>query len=447
MGLQQLSEYATAKDGPERTEAEILWQRRIILSVTPLIFCLLGTVIVLRFNRGGRGFGIAVALCVLVGFYLLTFLGEQLARVGAINVFLSGLIPFAGSLGAIVWLGLGRRVDFVTRMADRFSSVANRVSKRPERVQTRNLFMDMTTGLRDFDLIRNLVLNFSLTLVFLSSIFLIFTAFDLWKFAGTIDGGVVLLGKYLLYLLPFIYLQIAPSAAMIGTLATYVIKSRNNEIVTWTSAGQSVYRLLVPCFLLTILLGAGNWLIQEKVLPKANRLQDEKRNLIRNRGVPIEQTGKYWVANEKRIYSFEFASDNDRSNAKLTIVEGIRAAEFYESASDNEKARSDMAVGRSTLIAAGLHFAMAVPNGLAFAVMQSASDKDKSSSDCSSRCVKNLIIYEFADNGERLQAVYRADRAEWTAGRLRFIGNVERNDLATGKLRRRSFSVAKSPNP
>lgn len=314
-------------------------------------------------------------------------------------------------------------------MADRFSSVANRVSKRPERVQTRNLFMDMTTGLRDFDLIRNLVLNFSLTLVFLSSIFLIFTAFDLWKFAGTIDGGVVLLGKYLLYLLPFIYLQIAPSAAMIGTLATYVIKSRNNEIVTWTSAGQSVYRLLVPCFLLTILLGAGNWLIQEKVLPKANRLQDEKRNLIRNRGVPIEQTGKYWVANEKRIYSFEFASDNDRSNAKLTIVEGIRAAEFYESASDNEKARSDMAVGRSTLIAAGLHFAMAVPNGLAFAVMQSASDKDKSSSDCSSRCVKNLIIYEFADNGERLQAVYRADRAEWTAGRLRFIGNVERNDL------------------
>ncbi|MEO7658800.1 MAG: LptF/LptG family permease, partial [Pyrinomonadaceae bacterium] len=56
LGLQQLSEYAISKDGNERTEAMILWQRRIVLSITPLIFSLLGTIIVLRFNRGGRGF-------------------------------------------------------------------------------------------------------------------------------------------------------------------------------------------------------------------------------------------------------------------------------------------------------------------------------------------------------------------------------------------------------
>jgi lipopolysaccharide export LptBFGC system permease protein LptF len=35
---------------------------------------------------------------------------------------------------------------------------------------------------------------------------------------------------------------------MIAILATYVIKSRRNEIVTWTAAGQSIYRLLFPCF-------------------------------------------------------------------------------------------------------------------------------------------------------------------------------------------------------
>ncbi len=35
------------------------------------------------------------------------------------------------------------------------------------------------------------------------------------------DGGIVLLAKYLFYLLPFVYLQLVPSAAMIGVLATH----------------------------------------------------------------------------------------------------------------------------------------------------------------------------------------------------------------------------------
>ena len=78
-------------------------QQLIVHSVcfTPLIFCLLGTVIVLRFNRGGRGFGTVLALAVLIGFYLLAFLGEQLARTGKISVFQGSLLPMFGSLAAI----------------------------------------------------------------------------------------------------------------------------------------------------------------------------------------------------------------------------------------------------------------------------------------------------------------------------------------------------------
>ncbi len=406
LGLQQLSDYASSKSGAERTEADILWQRRIILSVTPLIFCLLGTVIVLRFNRGGRGFGMAMALGVLVGFYLLAFLGEQLARVGAIGVTASGILPFAGSFLAIIFLSFFRRLDLLFSWVDVLRELFGCFRREGPKLQTRNIFMDLTTGLRDFDLIRNIILNFLLALLFLAAIFIIFTAFDLWKFAGTIDGGLFLLGNYLFYLLPFIYLQIAPSAAMIATLATYVIKSRNNEIVTWTSAGQSVYRLLLPCFGLTLLLGISNWFVQERILPRANQLQDEARTLIRNKGLPLTQPGKFWVANDRRIYSFEFASDNE-------IAERGRFQRGSSSAN-------------------------------------SASDNEGRFSRCSARCVKNLIIYEFADNGESLRAVYRADLAEWTAGRIRFEGNVERNDLNAGKISTRIESggeIAETLNP
>ncbi|MDQ3087677.1 MAG: LptF/LptG family permease, partial [Acidobacteriota bacterium] len=133
-----------------------------------------------------------------------------------------------------------------------------------------------------------------------------------------------LLVKYLFFLIPFIYIQLAPSALMIATLATFVIKSRQNEVVTWTAAGQSVYRLLLPCFGLMIFLGVLNWGIQEWIAPKTNIIQDELRNQIRGRGVLAKKTGKNWVANDQRIYSFELAESISPTNQKvknLTIYE------------------------------------------------------------------------------------------------------------------------------
>ena len=374
MGLQQLSEFAAAATGQERIEAQLIWQRRVLLSVTPLIFCLLGTVIVLRFNRGGRGFGIAAALVVLVGFYLLAFAGEQLARLGFISVPIGGLIPIAGSALVIFWFGLTRRLAVGSFLYERGSEFFSRLRPPTNRLTFGNLFVDLTTGLRDFDIVSNLVKNFLLTILFLSAIFLIFTAFELWRFAGMMEGGTGLLIRYLFYLLPFVYIQISASAAMIATLATYVIKSRNNEIVTWTSSGQSVYRLLVPCFLLAAFLGGVNWIIQERVLPNANRLQESTRSLIRNRGTVPAAKGRRWVAVGDRIYSFEtpesapliFASDNDKGGG--------------------------------------------CPN-----------------------CMRHPLILEFGANGERVQTLYRGEIAAWQGGKLSFAGPVEQSDL-TGEV-------------
>lgn len=381
LGLQQLSEYAAEKDGKERAEALILQQRRVLLSITPLIFCILGSVIVLRFNRGGRGFGIAVALITLIGFYLLAFLGEQLARTGAIGVYTSTLLPILGSVVAIVYFAITRRLDFIRSIADKFKAFFSSLKRSPQKLHRRDMFVDLTTGLRDFDIIRNLVKNFLLTLGFLTAIFVIFTAFELWKFAGTIDGGFWLLIKYLFFLLPFVYLQIAPSAAMIATLATYAIKSRQNEIVTWTSAGQNVYRLLLPCFLLAFLLGAVNWMIQENLLPGSNKRQDAIRNQIRNKGKAEDSSGRLWVAAGGRIYSFR-TLESDKNGKRSSII----------FASDNEIRG------------------------------------------CGNNCVLDVSVYEFADSKGELQTVFRSDAAKWSDGRIRFIGNVERADLIDGKI-------------
>ena len=330
LGLGQLSEFARSKEGKERTEAEILWQRRLLLSVTPIVFCLLGASLVLRFNRGGKGFGVFISLLSLITYYLIAFLGEQLARTGRVSVLTGGIMPIGAAAIAIALLLIRPKRSGSSRFRAITKKIPEAVSKL-KAVERTSLFVDLTTGLRDFDITLNLLRYFILTLGFLGAIFIIFTGFELWRFAGTMEGGTVLLVRYLFFLLPFIYLQLAPSSAMVAILATFVIKSRANEIVTWTSAGQSVYRLLAPCFLLMAALGGVGMLVQEFVAPGANVVQEALRQQLRSRGKTPAPT-RFWVAQQNRIYSFSNiadASDNEIGKAGLTIFEfGDRGMEL-----------------------------------------------------------------------------------------------------------------------
>ncbi|MCY7346820.1 MAG: LptF/LptG family permease [Pyrinomonadaceae bacterium] len=371
LGLTDLVRYASGKEGKEKIEAQIIWQRRILLSVTPLIFALLGTALVLRFNRGGgKGLGIFLALVGLVFYYLMTLLGEQLARTEAVNVSTAGWLPLVVSASVISYLFLSDRIFLGQAMTNLFSRSKTYPAALPDHaarsrsIKKFNVYLDATSRILDFDIIQNLLKYFALTVLFLTTIYLIFTAFELWKFAGEISGGALILAEYLFFLLPFIYLQLSPSALMIATLVTFVIKSRQNEIVSWTAAGQSVYRLLLPCFALMILFGILNFGIQEYVAPKTNVVQDDLRARLRSRGVVANKAGKFWVANNRRIYSFEMDENKKEASQK----------------------------------------------------------------------VKNLLIYEFSPDETRLQNIYRTPEAVWETNKIRFSADAEKQTLNDGKV-------------
>jgi lipopolysaccharide export LptBFGC system permease protein LptF len=55
LGLWELAEFAKTSTGKEQVEAKILIIRRIVLSLAPILFCLLAASIIFRFDRRGRG--------------------------------------------------------------------------------------------------------------------------------------------------------------------------------------------------------------------------------------------------------------------------------------------------------------------------------------------------------------------------------------------------------
>lgn len=326
LGLAQLAVMAREALGQQRVEAQILFARRVILSLTPLLFCVLGSSLVLRFNRGGRGFGLVLSLVSLIAYYLLTLLGEQLSRTTGVSTFITGLIPIGACVGVTAWFYLSNRFllgrrGFVLNLQPlkKLIPVLRLGSREP---------MPGRRRLLDSDVVRNILKYFAVTLGFLGSIFLIFTAFDMWRFAGTTDGGTWMLIKYLFFLLPLVYSQLAPPALMIATLATYVIKSRQNEVVTWIGAGQSVYRLIVPSVLLMVLLGIFNLAVQETILPGANQRQDALRGQLRSRGIVETNAPKSWAATGKRIYNFDTPSTGGRA---WRTVSNLTVYEFTDS--------------------------------------------------------------------------------------------------------------------
>lgn len=399
LGLSQLNEYAAAREGTERTEAEILWQRRILLSITPLIFCVLGAAMILRFKRGGRGFGVLLALVGLIIYYLFAFLGEQLARTGRMSVLGGGLIPVVLSGAAIIWFSYSGRIRVRFPSFEKVTSLLPVNGRNHRKTKVSNVFIDITTGLRDLDLVFNLLRYFFVSLGFLSAIFLIFTAFELWKFAGRMDHGIQLLATYLFFLLPFVYIQLAPSSAMIAVLATYVIKSRQNEIVTWTAAGQSVYRLLFPSFVLMAFFGIVNWQIQEHVLPSANQTQEGLRNQIRNLGATKRADGRSWFATGNRIYAFNGTPDDANKDGKSVNDQLLTTNDSI--ASDNENT------------------------------------------------VRQVNLFEFNEAG-RLQTVYRFPSAYWLNGEIRLNGPGEKSvvnqaNLVSETLGQVNFSEPSDP--
>lgn len=324
LGLLELAALAKASMGREREEAEILWTRRVILSITPLLFAVLGASMVLRFNRGGRGFGILLALGALISYYLLTLLAEQLARTTRLSATTTGLVPLLVCVGVTVLFFASGRIVKDSRDLASLKEVGPRPLEYLRLRRRPNEIASTGERLLDRDIIGSILKFFLLTFSFLGSIYLIFTAFDMWKFAGTTEGGTWMLLKYLFFLVPMVYIQLSPPALMIAVLATFVIKSRQNEVVTWTASGQSVYRLLVPCFGLMLAIGALNLGIQELILPSANQRQDAFRALLRSRGVPPSDGSKSWAATGNRIYSFDtpaLGGLREREVTGLTVYE------------------------------------------------------------------------------------------------------------------------------
>ncbi len=292
----------------EQNEAQRTLHRRLALSIAPLVFAILGGLIGIRVRRGGRGAGILLSLVVVIVYYLVSLLGESLARVGTVSPLVGAWMATALMLAMILTLVIAPRLPRLsfawTPGQRRAKSSSNAAVWRADRTARFGF-----PSLLDVSLFRTLSISFLLAFVALISIFIIFTLFELWRFIGSNHVPFSLVARYLMFLLPLVSIEVFPATMLIAVLITYALLARRREAIAWWASGQSVYRLMIPGLVFALAAVLGMWLIQEHLMPDANIKQDALRAQIRGgEARAITGTGRQWLASTEtdRIYAYEF---------------------------------------------------------------------------------------------------------------------------------------------
>ena len=313
MDWSDLRERAASGSADEKKEAVRVLNRRAALSLAPLSFSLLGAILGLRIRRGGKSAGVLVTIIVVIFYYLLSLLGESLARAGTMS-------PYIGPwLATIFILAMSLLFLFVKRIPLLSSvSILSRGPKgsapamKAAKAKHRGLSALGFPNLMDATLFRSLALSFLVCFATLAAIFNIFTLFELWRFIAKTHAGAGLVARYLLFLLPLITVELFPATMLISVLVTYALLARRHEAIAWWASGQSVYRLMLPGFFFALAIALGSWLVQEYVMPGSNMKQDALRARIRgDQARAMTGTGRQWLASPdtRRFYSYEFAED------------------------------------------------------------------------------------------------------------------------------------------
>lgn len=315
---------------------------RISLPLSALIFAVLGVTLGINTHRGGRSYGFILSLIVAFVYYVLFATGTHLASKGILGI-------LTGVWGAD--LLLAGVAAWTLRYAHSGSRALNAITNNRLLIQFleglqkligwlggfyRKVFARVSSwlwslsGLRlgiarvvDLYLMRTFFFYLALTLGVCTSLFYLFTFLELIDDMFARRAGYGLLLDYFLYLTPQILMLLVPLSILIGTLVTFGVLDKTNQVTAFKSCGVSLYRISLPVFTLALTIGAFLFVMQEYVLPYSNQRQDNLRNVIKGRPVQTYyQAGQKWIFGEdNRLYSYSYFDSEHNIFAELSVYQ------------------------------------------------------------------------------------------------------------------------------
>jgi LPS export ABC transporter permease LptF/LPS export ABC transporter permease LptG len=349
LDMSELWGLARGTNASEARSYRIELHRRFSFPTACLVLMLVGVPLGLSSKRGGKGTGFVVTLMLVFLYYFLSIIGTALARQDKVPPFfgvwganiiftLAGVLliqqmsrgGFALNLIAGAGQALIRLVDRVRR---------NRIPK-AETIGHGATMHRLRRSLRirfplilDEYVMGSFMRNFVLVLGSLVSLFIIFTFFELIGDIIKYRTPLVIVGDYLLNLIPFILYNVTPICSLVAVLITLGAFSRTSELTAMKATGTSLYRIVAPMLIVATLLSAALFVFDEAYLPAANRRQEALLSVIK--GKPAQtylRPDRKWMSGQTatqnggeaqptRIFYYQFFDPDHDVFANLTVFE------------------------------------------------------------------------------------------------------------------------------
>jgi LPS export ABC transporter permease LptF/LPS export ABC transporter permease LptG len=328
-------------EGPGWREARVELQRRFAFPVACFAFALIAVPLGTQPRRGGRAAGSLIAVLLIAGYYLLFIMGAGLARQGtvppAVGLWMAdALLAVAGLAllpqmeqfrGESRWLQpLGRFKTWVRLMRLRKARARAAAARSANEARGQSERVSPSGGsfpqLMDLYLLRRFFFYLALLMAVFVFLFEAFTFFELLDDIARHRVPFLIVMDYFRYLTPYLLYQLAPLGALVATLVTIGVMSKNNEIVACKASGISLYRLAVPLLLAGMAIAGTMILLDDTYLPYANQRQDSLRNQIKGRPPQTYRQPERWIFGENaKIYNYDLFDPAQNLFGGLSILE------------------------------------------------------------------------------------------------------------------------------
>jgi LPS export ABC transporter permease LptF/LPS export ABC transporter permease LptG len=307
----------------------IEFHRRFALPTSCLVLALVGIPLGLSSKKGGKSAGFVLTILLVLAYYLVTLIGVSLARQGKIppptGAWLANLVFFiSGAL--LLWRAERKPIEL---SASRFSwnlfparlreSTKRLLRSKPEdaferAAGRRRVFSARFPIILDDYILRDFFLYLVMIVASFIVVLQIFTVFELLSDILRNHISPFVVGDYLLNVTPFFLYNITHLCVLLAVLVTFGLMQRSNEITAIKATGISIYRVIVPVLVASMLLASGLFAFDQFYLPRANKRQDALRNLIK--GKPPQtylNPDRKWIFGEHSTIYYYQLFDPDRN--------------------------------------------------------------------------------------------------------------------------------------
>ena len=324
----------------------IEFNKRFSYPFACIVLMLVGVPLGISSKRGGKSTGFVLTILLVFVYYVLSLIGVAFAKNGKLSPFLGvwGTNLIFAAAGALLLYQLSRggiALSIFSSIGAYFNRLIARLTKGTDPASRTRL--DIATHLRHFRstfriqfplllddyIMREYATSLALVLSSFSILFLIFTFFELIGDIIRNRTPLVTVGDYLLNLIPFILYQVTPLCALVAVLITFGAFSRSSEITAMKAAGVSLYRIVTPVLILTLLISFGLFAFAELYLPNANRRQEALRSIIKDKPAQtFLRPDRKWISGQTtaagqpaRIFYYQFFDADRNIFANLTVFE------------------------------------------------------------------------------------------------------------------------------